>query len=149
MSHIKYGARPIREPFVSLIFGRILFAGEVTLGVLWFVYGQQKIKNHDIAASAEPLLGAQHFIVILSIVSLFGELSRVCREGKCSPLHLHYTWLVPPLVAVPFDILTLERQMVFYRSDMMFRLIAIFALVLSASTSIWTYLVVEELKRYF
>lgn len=150
---IKYGSQPSgpkkqEEPYWSLVFGRMLFLAEVSLALMWFVYGQKQIRHHDIAASVEPLLGAQHFLVFLSIVSLFGELSKVCKDGKCSRMHTHYAWLVPPILALPFDILTMQRQMVFYHSDALFRGIAIFALVLSSTTSIWTFLVIQELKRY-
>jgi len=120
----------------------------VSLGILWFVYGQQQIKTHHEAASLEPIVGQGHFLVLLSIVALFGELAKVCREGKCSRLHAHYTWLVPPCIALVFDILTLQRQIVFYHDNKLFNAIAVYALVLSITTSLWTLLVIKELKRY-
>jgi hypothetical protein len=151
---IKYGGRdaPVAsktpEPTYTLLFGRILFLAEVSLEASWFAFGQRQIIHHDKEALNEALFAAQHFIVMLSIVSLFGELNKACKDGKCSRMHLNYTWLVPPIVAIPFDVLTLQKQQVFYKEDMFLRGLSISGVVMSVVTSLWTLTVIYQLKQY-
>ena len=135
-----------QKPYRTLWVGYGLIGAEAALLVYWFVWEQYQFQTHDLAASSEALMVAPHFVVLLSLCTLLSELEHVCREGVCRSVNTSYAWLAPAAVSAWFDILGLQRAVVFFGDDLALLGVNAFGLFNSTATIAWCLFVLFELN---
>ena len=99
------------------VVGRLLFAWECIILCLWIIYAHQSVSAHDESASTESVLAASHFVVALTITALYNDLSHAVHHNVFRPVHVSYTWLVPPVIACVFDAFSVQRAYVFHKEN--------------------------------
>jgi hypothetical protein len=136
------------KPWAALYAGYLLIFMEAALLLCWFVWEENKFAKHELVNSTEALLAAPHFVVLLSLCTLLSDLNRACKSGKCKKVHTTFAWMAPTVVAATFDILSLQRAMLFFPDDTQLYIIDVFGLVNSSLASLWCLWVVFQLKGF-
>ena len=95
----------------------------------------------------EMLIVATHFNTIMSMTQLFHELSEICETGKCKKARAVMAWIVPPTVAVVFDLFTLVRAVIFFSAHTFYVALSGINLVSSFFALIWCTWVLLKLKQ--
>jgi hypothetical protein len=112
------------------------------------VWQQEQFVLRNDVDSAEALLAAPHFVVLLSTCTLIGELNHLCKNGICKEVHTTFAWIAPALISLSFDILSLQRVLLFMKDNNGLYILNLYGMLNSIVTIVWCCWVIFQLKGF-